>query len=101
MVGVCTGGPVSCSLLHVHNSFLRHIGLCKHFLHLQKDLLSLFDDGEMKVFFNLWTENVPAHVRDSDPAVQKLEFYLHIHFAIYPLKNSVGKQVHKIKKVFY
>ncbi|XP_058257570.1 lisH domain-containing protein ARMC9 isoform X1 [Hemibagrus wyckioides] len=61
-------------------------------LNIQKDLLSSFDDGEMKVFFELWTENMPAHVRDSDPNVQKLEFYLHIHFSIYPLKNSVGKQ---------
>ncbi|KAB5559027.1 hypothetical protein PHYPO_G00024120 [Pangasianodon hypophthalmus] len=61
-------------------------------LTIQKDLLSSFDDGEMKVFFELWTENVPAHVSDSDPGIQKLEFYLHIHFSIYPLKNSVGKQ---------
>ncbi|TSK53800.1 LisH domain-containing protein ARMC9 [Bagarius yarrelli] len=45
----------------------------------------------MKVFFELWTENVPARVRDSDPTVQKLEFYLHIHFFTYPLKQS-GKQ---------
>ncbi|XP_060797130.1 lisH domain-containing protein ARMC9 isoform X2 [Neoarius graeffei] len=59
---------------------------------VQKDLLSSFDDGDMKAFFDLWTENVPEHVRDSDPAVQNLEFYLYIHFAIYPLKNAVGKQ---------
>ncbi|KAF7703149.1 hypothetical protein HF521_022156 [Silurus meridionalis] len=59
---------------------------------IQKDLLSSFDDGEMTVFFELWTEHVPAHVRDSDTTVQKLEFYLHIYFTIYPLKNSVGKQ---------
>ncbi|KAM9460904.1 lisH domain-containing protein ARMC9 isoform 1-T1 [Clarias gariepinus] len=61
-------------------------------LTLQKDLLSSFDDGEMKVFFELWTENLPALIRDSDPAVQKLEFYLHIHFSVYPLKNAMGKQ---------
>ncbi|KAF4083077.1 hypothetical protein AMELA_G00135920 [Ameiurus melas] len=61
-------------------------------LTIQKDLLSSFDDGEMKVFFKLWTKNIPAHVRDGDLVVQKLEFYLHVHFAIYPLKNSVGKQ---------
>ncbi|XP_053369497.1 lisH domain-containing protein ARMC9-like [Clarias gariepinus] len=64
---------------------------CK-ILNLQKDLLSSFDDGEMKVFFKLWTENLPTLVRDSDPAVQKLEFYLHIHFSVYPLKNAMGKQ---------
>ncbi|XP_047665869.1 lisH domain-containing protein ARMC9 isoform X2 [Tachysurus fulvidraco] len=61
-------------------------------LTIQNDLLCMFDDGKMKVFFELWTENLPAHVRDNDPTVQKLEFYLHIHFSIYPLKTSVGKQ---------
>lgn len=66
-------------------------------LPVQKDLLSSFDDGEMKVFFELWTENVPEYVRDNDLPVQKLEFYLYIYFSIYPLKNSVGKQVHNIK----
>ncbi|XP_062868784.1 lisH domain-containing protein ARMC9 isoform X2 [Trichomycterus rosablanca] len=55
-----------------------------------QDLLSSFDNGDMKLFFELWTKNVPAHVCDSDPVVQKLEFYLYIHFSIYPLKN--GKQ---------
>ncbi|XP_026879233.2 lisH domain-containing protein ARMC9 isoform X1 [Electrophorus electricus] len=46
----------------------------------------------MKVFFELWAEHVPEDIRDNDPAVRKLEFYLHIHFAIYPLKNSLGRQ---------
>uniref|UniRef100_A0A4W4FQ01 LisH domain-containing protein ARMC9 n=1 Tax=Electrophorus electricus TaxID=8005 RepID=A0A4W4FQ01_ELEEL len=58
----------------------------------KKDLLSSFDDGDMKVFFELWAEHVPEDIRDNDPAVRKLEFYLHIHFAIYPLKNSLGRQ---------
>ncbi|XP_076879976.1 lisH domain-containing protein ARMC9 isoform X2 [Brachyhypopomus gauderio] len=59
---------------------------------IQKDLLGSFEDGDMKVFFELWEEHVPEDIRDNDPAVRKLEFYLHIHFAIYPLKNSVGRQ---------
>ncbi|KAI4881343.1 hypothetical protein NFI96_015031, partial [Prochilodus magdalenae] len=59
---------------------------------IQKDLISSFEDGDMKVFFELWAEHVPADTRDNDPAVQKLEFYLHIHFVIYPLKNSIGRQ---------
>lgn len=62
---------------------------------LQKDLTSSFEDGDMKVFFELWAEHVPLEVRDTDPAVQKLEFYLHIHFVIYPLKTSVGRKVSK------
>ncbi|KAL7855352.1 hypothetical protein SRHO_G00175420 [Serrasalmus rhombeus] len=59
---------------------------------IQKDLISSFEDGDMKVFSELWAEHVPTDIRDSDPAVQKLEFYLHIHFVIYPLKNSLGRQ---------
>ncbi|KAJ8277188.1 hypothetical protein GJAV_G00072370 [Gymnothorax javanicus] len=57
---------------------------------IQKDLLSSFEDGDGKVFFELWSGNIPADIRDFDPAAQKLEFYLHIHFAIYPLKYTAG-----------
>lgn len=58
---------------------------------IQKDMITSFEDGDMKVFLDLWAEHVPAQVRDCDLLAQKLEFYLHIHFAIYPLKNSLGK----------
>ncbi|KAM6962455.1 lisH domain-containing protein ARMC9 [Aplochiton taeniatus] len=61
---------------------------------IQKDLLSSFDDGDLKVFFELWTEYVPLDVRDLDPHAQRLEFYLHIHFTIYPLKNLLGRHDH-------
>ncbi|XP_069473663.1 lisH domain-containing protein ARMC9 isoform X3 [Ambystoma mexicanum] len=60
-------------------------------LMLQKDLITSFEDGDRKVFFELWKEHIPPEIRDSDPLAQKLEFYLHIHFAIYPLKHGVGK----------
>ncbi|XP_066565322.1 lisH domain-containing protein ARMC9 isoform X2 [Amia ocellicauda] len=56
---------------------------------IQKDLISSFEDGDMKVFFELWTEHIPAQIRDFDLLAQKLEFYLHIHFAIFPLKNTL------------
>ncbi|XP_033883898.2 lisH domain-containing protein ARMC9-like isoform X2 [Acipenser ruthenus] len=58
---------------------------------IQKDMITSFEDGDMKVFLDLWAEHVPAQVRDCDLLAQKLEFYLHVHFAIYPLKNSLGK----------
>ncbi|KAM8953640.1 lisH domain-containing protein ARMC9 isoform 2-T2 [Pelodytes ibericus] len=58
---------------------------------IQKDLISAFEDGDRKVFFDLWEEHNPAETRNSDPLSQKLEFYLHIHFAIFPLKHSVGR----------
>lgn len=60
---------------------------------MQKDLLTAFEDGDQKVFFELWEENISSSIRDNEPLVQKLEFYLHIHFAIYLLKHSVGKPV--------
>ncbi|XP_075427068.1 lisH domain-containing protein ARMC9 isoform X2 [Ascaphus truei] len=58
---------------------------------IQKDLASAFDDGDRKVFFELWEEHVPPETRNGDALAQKLEFYLHIHFAIFPLKQRVGR----------
>ncbi|NXX94999.1 ARMC9 protein, partial [Centropus bengalensis] len=58
---------------------------------VQKDLLTAFENGEQKVFFQLWEEHISSSVRDSDPAAEKLEFYLHIHFATYLLKHSMGR----------
>uniref|UniRef100_A0A8C7IPR9 LisH domain-containing protein ARMC9 n=1 Tax=Oncorhynchus kisutch TaxID=8019 RepID=A0A8C7IPR9_ONCKI len=36
---------------------------------------------------------VPLEVRDCDPHAQKLEFYLHVHFTIFPLKIHLGRHV--------
>ncbi|KAJ8403198.1 hypothetical protein AAFF_G00354150 [Aldrovandia affinis] len=58
---------------------------------IQKDLLSSFEDGDCKVFFELWNGHMPPDIRDFDPVAQKLEFYLHIHFAIYPLKFTPAR----------
>ncbi|NWS76321.1 ARMC9 protein, partial [Crotophaga sulcirostris] len=60
-------------------------------LPVQKDLLTAFENGEQKVFFHLWEEHISSSVRDSDPVAEKLEFYLHVHFATYLLKHSMGK----------
>ncbi|XP_049744391.1 lisH domain-containing protein ARMC9 isoform X2 [Elephas maximus indicus] len=60
-------------------------------LMIQKDLIAAFDSGHQKAFFDLWKEHIPGSIRDGDALAQKLEFYLHIHFAIYLLKHSVGK----------
>lgn len=59
----------------------------------QKDLIAAFDSGDQKVFFDLWEEHIPSCIPDGDSVAQKLEFYLHIHFAIYLLKHSVGRPV--------
>ncbi|XP_064522194.1 lisH domain-containing protein ARMC9 isoform X6 [Pseudopipra pipra] len=60
-------------------------------LPVQEDLLAAFENGEQKVFFQLWEEHVSSSVRDNDPVAQKLEFYLHIHFATFLLKQTMGK----------
>ncbi|XP_059559489.1 lisH domain-containing protein ARMC9 isoform X1 [Myotis daubentonii] len=58
---------------------------------IQKDLIAAFDNGAQKVFFDLWEEHIPSSIRDGDSFAQRLEFYLHIHFAIYLLKRSVRR----------
>ncbi|XP_019730717.1 lisH domain-containing protein ARMC9-like [Hippocampus comes] len=60
---------------------------------VQKDLLSSFNEGDFKVFFELWTENIPSHLVKTDTEAQKLEFYLYIHFTIYPLRSQPERQV--------
>ncbi|XP_062987840.1 lisH domain-containing protein ARMC9 [Elgaria multicarinata webbii] len=56
-----------------------------------QDLLMSFTDGDQDVFFELWEEHIPSSIRDNEAVAQKLEFYLHIHFAIFLLKHTVGK----------
>ncbi|NWS96808.1 ARMC9 protein, partial [Mionectes macconnelli] len=60
-------------------------------LPVQEDLLAAFENGEQKIFFQLWEEHVSSLVWDSDPVAQKLEFHLHIHFATFHLKQTMGK----------
>ncbi|XP_016111305.1 lisH domain-containing protein ARMC9-like isoform X2 [Sinocyclocheilus grahami] len=57
---------------------------------IHEDFLSSFNDGDYKVFSELWAKTIPPEIRDFDPVAQKLEFYLQIHFTIYPLKSPVG-----------
>ncbi|NWW76759.1 ARMC9 protein, partial [Climacteris rufus] len=60
-------------------------------LPVQKDLLTAFENGEQKVFFQLWEEHILSSVHDGDPIAQNLEFYLHIYFATFLLKQTMGK----------
>ncbi|XP_026201984.1 lisH domain-containing protein ARMC9 isoform X3 [Anabas testudineus] len=64
-------------------STLRDSKICE----VEKDLLRCFDNGDQKVFFELWMENIPQEVKNTDGEAQSLEFYLHIHFTIYPLRR--------------
>ncbi|NXD93142.1 ARMC9 protein, partial [Chaetorhynchus papuensis] len=58
---------------------------------VQEDLLTAFENGDQKVFFQLWEEHIFSSVHDSDPVAQNLEFYLHIYFATFLLKQTMGK----------
>ncbi|NWU19601.1 ARMC9 protein, partial [Dyaphorophyia castanea] len=62
----------------------------KNSLLVQEDLLTAFENGDQKVFFQLWEEHVFSSVHDSDPVAQNLEFYLHIYFATFLLKQTMG-----------
>uniref|UniRef100_A0A8D2QSD9 LisH domain-containing protein ARMC9 n=1 Tax=Zosterops lateralis melanops TaxID=1220523 RepID=A0A8D2QSD9_ZOSLA len=53
-------------------------------------MLRAFEDGDQKVFFQLWEEHILSSVHDSDPVAQNLEFYLHIYFATFLLKQEMG-----------
>ncbi|NXA93261.1 ARMC9 protein, partial [Melanocharis versteri] len=60
-------------------------------LAVQEGMLTAFEDGDQKVFFQLWEEHILSLVHDNDPVAQNLEFYLHIYFATFLLKQTMGK----------
>lgn len=60
-------------------------------LPVQEEMLTAFEDGDQKVFFQLWEEHILSSLHDSDPVAQNLEFYLHIYFATFLLKQTMGK----------
>ncbi|XP_062901773.1 lisH domain-containing protein ARMC9 isoform X3 [Mobula hypostoma] len=60
-------------------------------LRIQKNLLEAFDEGNRKAFFKLWEQHISPHAGENDQLLRKLEFHLHVHFVIYPLKNTSGK----------
>ena len=47
-------------------------------------MLSAFDQGKREHFFITWNRFVPIGHRANDLKCQKLEFYIHIYFAIFP-----------------
>ena len=51
-------------------------------------MLQNYRTGNRRPFFTLWNEFLPANIRNDDSVAQKLEFYLHIYFAVYPIKHD-------------
>ena len=55
---------------------------------LRERMLKALDRGDRGEVFKLWENFVPPLVRRSDREAQKLEFYLNVFFAIFPLHPS-------------
>lgn len=62
-----------------------------HFVLLQNNILLEFDAGQHQMFWKLWEDHVPKDIRTKDYTCQRLEFYIQIHFAVYPIRiSSIG-----------
>jgi|EP00505_MAST-04D_sp_SCG-Rhode-Island_P004604 LisH domain-containing protein ARMC9 len=55
---------------------------------LRREMMTAYDNGLYDRFFVLWEKHVPEDVRDENDIAKKLEFYLHIHFAVNPFRTS-------------
>jgi len=77
----------------IHVSVLNRTLFNLNVLLLQTELLELFHNGKRKKFFDVWIENLTKGVRENDSVAQKLEFYLNIYFAVYPMKFAKGQVI--------
>ncbi|RUS90213.1 hypothetical protein EGW08_001994 [Elysia chlorotica] len=58
-------------------------------LHLvQSQIMEFYHEGKGDLFFKLWNDYLPPNVKDEDSVAQKLEFYLNIYFAVYPIRYN-------------
>ena len=51
----------------------------------ESNLVKFFSLGKKNEFFKSWKRIIPNHIRLREPPLQKLEFYIQVYFAIYPL----------------
>ena len=56
-------------------------------------MLDAFDKGRRKMFFDLWGGHVRGKGNDGELDLQKLEFYLNVHFAIFARKHRVDVSI--------
>ena len=57
----------------------------------EANLIKFFSLGRKNDFFKNWKRIIPNHIRLREPPLQKLEFYLQVYFAIYPLLFREGE----------
>jgi hypothetical protein len=61
---------------------------------LESLLESHFSAGKKAEFFLIWNRMIPSHIKLRESNIEKVEFFLQIYFAIYPiLPNLVDKKV--------
>lgn len=51
-------------------------------------MFKFFDSGMRSKFFHTWDSCISVDIREGDSWCQKLEFYLNLYFAVYPLKTD-------------
>ena len=51
----------------------------------ENNLMKFFGLGRKNEFFKSWKRIIPNHIRLREPSLQKLEFYIQVYFALYPL----------------
>ena len=52
-------------------------------------MMAAMDAGNADLFFAQWAKHVPEAVRTGDPTSLKIEFYLQMIFAVYPVPHSL------------
>ena len=67
---------------------------------LQAALIKAFTAGDGPAFFRLWNKHLPPSLLAKDLTARKLEFYVHIFFAIFPLHawNTAPRDPHALPK---
>lgn len=56
---------------------------------LDSTLESLFNTGKKAEFFKLYNRLIPSHIKQRETALEKLEFFLQIYFAVFPILPTI------------
>ena len=67
----------------------------------QSILESNFFSGKKSEFFKLWNRKIPSHLKSKEISLEKLEFFLQIYFAVFPIlgdKKNLKEQNFKDMK---
>ena len=59
-------------------------------------LINSFNTGNKIEFFQQWNRMIPNHMKLNEPAINRLDFFLEIYFAIYPIlgeKKNITPQI--------